>query len=142
MLNLETCGYYHRPAFEKYILPYLDLIYFDLKLIDPDAHRRYVGRSNRRILENFEALVRSDRVPLLPRVPLVPGITDGVENLSGIAAFLQGLGLRKVALLPQPLCAEDREPGAGSTYRCDRLMTPAELESCAAHFDAFELVKF
>ena len=143
-VNLETCGYYHRPAFEKYILPYLDLIYFDLKLIDPDAHRRYVGRSNRRILENFEALVRSDRVPLLPRVPLVPGITDGVENLSGIAAFLQGLGLRKVALLPyNPLWLPKIESlGREGTYRCDRLMTPAELESCAAHFDAFELVKF
>ena len=97
-----------------------------------------MGRSNRRILENFEALVRSDRVPLLPRVPLVPGITDGVENLSGIAAFLQGLGLRKVALLPyNPLWLPKIESlGREGTYRCDRLMTPAELESCAAHFDA------
>ncbi len=143
-INLETCGYYHRPVFEKYILPYLDLIFFDIKLIAPEDHLRYTGRDNSRIHDNFKALLRSGRVPVLPRVPLIPGITDTAKNLSGIASFLKGLGLRKTALLPyNPLWVPkiDRLGHAGS-YRCDRWMTPEELERCAAHFDGFELEKF
>lgn len=140
-VNLETCGYYGRRLFEKYVLPYLDLIYFDLKLIDPAAHRRYTGRSNDRILENFRALIRGGSTPVLPRIPLIPGITDRSENLAGIAAFLKGLGLKKAALLPyNPLWLPKAEGlGRDSSYHCEELMTPAELERCAAHFDAFEL---
>ena len=143
-VNLETCGYYHRPAFEKYIQPYLDLIYFDIKLIDSAAHRRHIGRGNRRILENFTALIRSGKVPVLPRVPLIPEITTAAENLAGIARFLKGLGLKRVALLPyNPLWLPKVESlGLESSYRCDRLMTPEEIEQCTAHFDAFELELF
>ncbi len=143
-INLETCGHYHRPVFERYILPYLDMIYFDIKLFAPEDHLRHTGRDNSRIRDNFKALLRSGRVPVLPRVPLIPGITDTAKNLSGIASFLKGLGLRKAALLPyNPLWVPkiDRLGHAGS-YRCDRWMTPEELERCAAHFDGFELEKF
>lgn len=143
-LNLESCGYYHRPVFEKYILPHLDLIYFDIKLIDPEEHLRYTGRSNGRIHENLTALIRSGRVPVLPRVPLIPGITDTAKNLSGIASFLRGLGLRRTALLPyNPLWVSKIESlDHESSYRCDRWMSPEELEQCAAHFDDFELELF
>lgn len=143
-VNLESCGHYHRPAFEKYIQPYLDLVYFDIKLIDPAAHRRHIGRDNRRILDNFTALIRRGKVPVLPRVPLVPGITTAAENLAGIARFLKGLGLKRAALLPyNPLWLPKVESlGLESSYRCDRLMTPGEIEECASYFDAFELEVF
>ncbi len=143
-LNLESCGHYHRPVFERYILPHLDLIYFDIKLIDPGEHLCYTGRDNSRIHENFKALIRSGGVPVLPRVPLIPGITDTAENLSGIASFLRKLGLRKTALLPyNPLWVPKIESlGHEGSYRCDRWMSPQELERCAAHFDDFELEQF
>ncbi len=143
-VNLESCGYYARPVFEKYILPYLDLIYFDLKLIHPAAHRRYTGQDNNRILDNFKALIRSGKVPLLPRVPLIPGITDRSENLAGIASFLKKLGLKRAALLPyNPLWLPKVESlGRASTYRCSRPMTSEELERCASYFDDFELEIF
>ena len=37
---LETCGYYNRETFNELILPYLDLIYFDLKIFDSNLPQR------------------------------------------------------------------------------------------------------
>ncbi len=92
----------------KGTLPHLDLIYYDLKLYDPGEHRRYCGVSNDRILDNFEKLYRAAReggVPVLPRIPLVPGITDKPRNLAALAGFLAENGAKQVALMPyNPLC--------------------------------------
>jgi pyruvate formate lyase activating enzyme len=97
---LETCGYFHYPTFAERILPYVDLIYYDIKLMDRKAHRTYVGKSNERILRNFLTLVRDGRCAVQPRVPLVPGITATEENLSAIVRFLKEAGADQVALLP------------------------------------------
>ncbi len=140
-VNLETSGFYYRPVFTSEVLPHLDLIYFDLKLFDPDTHRRYTGRDNVRILDNLKSLARQARVPVLPRIPLVPGITAAPKNLRAIAAFLKGLGLRRAALLPYNPLWLPKAAGLGrsAAYNFDRWMTTEELERCAACFDGLEL---
>jgi pyruvate formate lyase activating enzyme len=131
-LLLQTCGLYRTEPFEQALLPLLDLIYFDVKLVDEDLHRRYTGASNRQILSNLERLTR--RVPdlLLPRVPLVPGITDGEENLRAIARLLVRLGLPRVALLPyNPLwIPKRRELQLELPYGHERFMESEEIERC------------
>jgi pyruvate formate lyase activating enzyme len=97
---LQTCGYFNYRTFRRMILPYVDMIYFDLKLIDDEAHRRYTGRPNRIILRNLRDLIRDESVPITPRIPLVPGITVAPENLSSIADFLRECGAQRVSLLP------------------------------------------
>jgi len=97
---LETCGYFHYPTFRKKILPYVDLIYYDIKLMDRQAHKRYMGKSNGRILRNFSSLVREGRCVVQPRVPLVPGITATEENILAIVGFLKAVGADRVSLLP------------------------------------------
>jgi pyruvate formate lyase activating enzyme len=99
---LETCGFFDFDRFMDLMYPRLDAIYFDLKLFDNAAHRRYCGVPNEKILTNFEKLVKvttADNKPLLPRTPLIPGITDGQDNLKAIAGFLKGLGVTRAALL-------------------------------------------
>ena len=49
--------------------------------LDDEAHLRFTGRSNRRVHATLRALVGAGFPDLLPRVPLVPGITDTRENL-------------------------------------------------------------
>lgn len=97
---LETSGFFSYETFRRRVLPLVDLIYYDLKIADPEAHARYTGRSNRRILENFRRLVQEGRVEVLPRIPLVPGVTATPENLAAIAALLRQEGIREAALLP------------------------------------------
>jgi len=99
---LETCGKFAWRAFAEHLLPHLSTVYFDLKLADDEEHRRYTGSGNGRIHENLRRLVESGGPPdgLVPRVPLIPGITDTDENLEAIAALLRRQGLARVALLP------------------------------------------
>lgn len=96
---LDTSGYGPRGAL-LILLKRVDLLYYDLKLVDPRAHRRFTGRGNRLNLENLQQ-VSASGVPFVLRVPLVPGVTDTVENLNSIAAIARDLqGLIHVDLLP------------------------------------------
>lgn len=99
---LETCGYFKFEKFQELALPHLDSIYYDVKLIDPDKHRRFCGADNGVILANLTKLVclsANYGLEILPRVPLIPGVTDCGSNLPAIAAFLEELGLKKVQLM-------------------------------------------
>ncbi|MFP4343320.1 MAG: glycyl-radical enzyme activating protein [Anaerolineales bacterium] len=92
---LDTCGF-AAPAALAAILPYTDLVLFDLKEIDPQRHRDFTGASNERVLDNLlfvrDHLLRiSERAPaarLWIRTPLIPGATATRENLEGLGAFL------------------------------------------------------
>ncbi|MCK5544785.1 MAG: glycyl-radical enzyme activating protein [Desulfobulbaceae bacterium] len=97
---VETCGFFSYKTFSRKILPYVDLVYYDLKFADPAVHKKYTGRSNRRILENFQSLIREERVKVIPRIPLVPEITATKENLTAIASFLKTEGIKDAVLLP------------------------------------------
>ncbi len=99
-LALETSGYFDYSTFRRQVLPCVDLVYYDIKIADPDLHRRYVGKTNRRILDNFSRLIREGKVEVHPRIPLVPGITATEENLSAIAELLCKAGAQNARLLP------------------------------------------
>ncbi len=97
---LQTCGHFHFESFRRRLLPHLDLIYFDLKLADPLAHRRATGRPNHRILANLHRLLSCGDVEVQPRVPLVPGVTTTEKNLAAIVDLLCEAGARSITLLP------------------------------------------
>lgn len=110
---LETCGLFSYPAFARKLYPWLDLIYFDLKLIDAEAHTRYCGVPNQVILDNFRRLARrmqAGGVRVVPRIPLIPAITDTEENLQAVAAFLAACELSQIVVLPyHPLWQEKEQ---------------------------------
>jgi pyruvate formate lyase activating enzyme len=99
-LTLETSGHFDYQIFSKRILPYLDLIYYDLKIIHPEIHIRYTGRPNQTILDNLERLLTIPGVDIHPRVPLIPRVTATAENLSKIIDHLCRVGAKDVSLLP------------------------------------------
>lgn len=96
---IETCGYFDYVSFREQVLPYIACVLFDLKLMSDELHRKYTGKSNRLILENYRRL-REDKVAVIPRTPLIPGITDTTENLGAIREFLleQGMADQHVLL--------------------------------------------
>jgi len=99
---VETCGLFNADTFEQMLYPFLDLIYFDIKLMDDTMHRQYCGTSNQVILNNFSRLFqryKAGGVEILPRTPLIPGITDTDENLTAIADFLISVGADKAEFL-------------------------------------------
>jgi len=100
---VETCGIFNLKRFTELVLPHVDMIYFDIKLMDASLSERYTGVKNDLILANFRALheisLKKQVDFLLPRTPLITGMTDTDENLSAIASFLSSLGIGKAALL-------------------------------------------
>lgn len=99
---LETAGHFRWEPFERDVLPHLDTIYYDLKILDSAAHRKYCGRPNEQILANFARLVERSSTgtfELLARIPLIPEITATEENVTAIGRFLLDLGVHRVRLL-------------------------------------------
>lgn len=128
---IETCGFFHYASFEKLVLPYLNRIYFDLKIMDDAVHRHLTGQSNRPILENLARLVREVSIPLNVRVPLVPGMTATDENLDAIALFLREHGIADVTLLPYNPLWHDKAVQLGRTPQITSgYMTQEELADC------------
>lgn len=94
-----------------------NLVLFDLKLMDPEAHRRWTGADNHVILDNLKRLADLD-VPYLIRVPLAPGVTDTEANLSAIARHARELpGRPRVELLPYNRAAGGKYAACGLEWR-------------------------
>lgn len=96
---IQTAGYFSFKEFADKILPYLDLVMFDLKIFDSDKHKYYTGYDNKVILDNFTRLLTA-KVSVIPRVPLIPDITAVQENLISIAEYLGKYSCRNYSLLP------------------------------------------
>ncbi|MBC7235149.1 MAG: glycyl-radical enzyme activating protein [Chloroflexi bacterium] len=111
---IETCGASTWPTLER-LARHTDLILYDLKLMDDEAHRRWTGVSNRQILENARRLAESG-YQVQVRVPLIPGITDTDENIGAVFAFMCKMGLHSVTLLPYNESAGAKYEWLGQEY--------------------------
>ena len=141
---LETCGYFNLSKFKEMILPYLDLIYFDLKLYDSVLHKKYCGVSNEIVLQNFEYLINKSEVELLPRIPLIPSITTDKKNLKSFAQFLKSNNINKVHLLPyNPLWLSKPEKiGVKLEYDHSEMLKSDQKEQIKTLFSEFEYNQF
>ncbi len=97
---VQTCGEFSLDAFRRELLPWVDLVFFDLKLADPAAHRHFTGCDNARILRNFRALAAEAPARLVARIPLVPGITATPENITALGGLIREAGCSAFTLLP------------------------------------------
>ncbi|HAW50300.1 TPA: glycyl-radical enzyme activating protein [bacterium] len=96
---LQTSGLFEYSCFKDKLLPYLDVIYYDIKLIDPILHYKFTGSSNQIILKNLISL-QKEGIDLVVRTPLIPRYTDIKENLDRIKAFLLENAIKEHILLP------------------------------------------
>ncbi len=96
---LDTSGYVPQKHLIE-LLPYIDLVLFDLKIIDDDLHRKYTGVSNEIILENLRFMDEAKHNVWL-RFPIIPGITNTTRNMEEISSFVQSLKhINHIDILP------------------------------------------
>ena len=136
---LDTCGLASRQVFER-LLPFTDMILYDLKILDDDLHIKHTAQSNRLILENLIWLNEVIRVKHLPvtlwvRTPLIPGTTVHPENLRQIGEFihanLNGSVERWELCAFNNLCRDKYERlDMRWNYAKDTLLTASELAAC------------
>ncbi len=84
---LDTCGALPWERYER-VLPWVDLVLYDLKIIDPEQHRAATGLGNERILDNA-ARIAARGLPIWVRTPIIPGYTAGLANIRAIGQFIR-----------------------------------------------------
>ncbi len=109
----------------KRLFPYVDLFYFDIKHIDPKIHRSETGRTNENILRNFEVVAASG-VPVVVRVPVIPGFNDSADAISDIAEMVAVHAPRAtVHLLPYHRYGQQKYDMLGLDYELGAAETPS-----------------
>ncbi len=137
---LDTCGLCSRQTLER-LLPFTDLVLFDLKLMDDDSHRALTGAPNQPILDNLRYLKDQKRSATHPfelwiRTPLIPGASCSEENLRAIGQYLaerlDGYISRWDLCAFNNLCRDQYvRLGQEWAYARTPLMTAEELARCA-----------
>lgn len=121
----ETCGDVPKSWLEP-SLPFLDWLFFDLKHIDPDLHREWTGRSNRRILENARWLASHFNGRIVYRMTVVPGYNDQPEHIIRVARFIRSSGRKEINLLPLHHLGREKYPLTGHAYYTEYMAIPSK----------------
>lgn len=140
---IETCGFFDYNQFHAKLLKYLDLILFDVKLADADIHRKYTGKSNELILGNLVRLAEERPDDVIPRIPLIPGITADPDNLKQIAAMFKEARISRCWLLPYNPLGFSKLPAIGKppVNLPERGLSREEICGIKDIFSGFELVE-
>lgn len=96
---IDTAGHVPWDSFQQ-VLPYTDLVLYDIKCITPEKHMAGTGVSNDRILTNLRRLAEETTVPICIRIPLVPGFNDDADEMERVADFLSTIRHNTVEILP------------------------------------------
>jgi len=130
---LETCGYFNLERLQP-LLQELEVVLFDIKVYDESQHRLLCGAGNMVIKQNLKSLVeawgRKEGPPVRPRLPLVPGMTDGQDNLTGWAGFLRKLRISSLTIVPYHPMGAGKRRWLGLPEGPDvRVPTDSELDA-------------
>jgi pyruvate formate lyase activating enzyme len=122
---LDTCGYVKWETLNR-ILEFTDLVLYDLKEIDPNNHEKYTGANPTLIWENARKIANLGK-PMWVRTPVIPGYTDTVENIRGIAEICKKLGnVERLDLLPYHRLGEPKYRKLGLEYALRGLQPPTK----------------
>ncbi len=112
---IETCGYFDFNSFSV-LIPFLDLVYFDLKIIDRTLHRRYTGMDNANILDNLKKISDPGN-EIIIRFPFIPGFTDDISNIMAIIKVMHENKLKRLDILPYHRLGKEKYKKLGLDYK-------------------------
>jgi pyruvate formate lyase activating enzyme len=123
---LDTTGYAPWDQIEK-LLPFVDLILWDIKHLNSLKHKRTTGVDNALILENLLKVSRAK--PVWLRVPLIAHFNDSEEHVRDIIRLAQRLDVEKISLLPYHEGGKSKCMQMGLVYRFDEGIAPDEEQT-------------
>jgi pyruvate formate lyase activating enzyme len=123
---VETCGFGSRRDLDE-ILTHADLVLFDVKVVEEATHVRLTGRGNRVILDNLDALIARG-IPLVIRVPVVPGQNDAGEQIADLARIMKAKDLKTIELMPYHKYGSGKYEMLGRHYALSDIRAPSDLE--------------
>jgi pyruvate formate lyase activating enzyme len=90
---VDTAGFVNTDIIMA-VAMHTDLFLYDLKIMDPEKHRKWIGVTNEKILENLKLLADTG-ASIIVRIPLIGGVNDDPENIEETARFIAGLSGEK-----------------------------------------------
>ena len=128
---IDTCGHAPYENFER-LLPYVNTFLYDIKTLNVEIHKKYIGADNSLILSNLEKLnTAGARIYL--RIPTIKGINADETSMKAIINYLQDKKINpaQIHLLPYHNTGSVKYEKIGLTYEGNKLARPTdeELES-------------
>ncbi|TSA32393.1 MAG: glycyl-radical enzyme activating protein [Porphyromonadaceae bacterium] len=120
-----------------------DLFLYDLKMMDPERHKKFTGVTNDKILENLKILADTG-ANINIRIPLIKGVNADNGNIRQSAEFVASLpGEKKlVSLLPYHNVAIHKYDKLGQEYNNGEMEEPAvgDIEMAIRIFGEYGLI--
>ena len=108
---VDTAGNVPFGSLEK-VIPFTDIFLYDIKCVTPEAHKKFTGVVNNRILDNYKLLISMGK-RVIVRVPMTVECNANDEEFPKIAAFLNEYKPEKVELLPYHALGENKYRAIG-----------------------------
>lgn len=127
-VTIDTCGYAPYENFKR-ILPYVNTFLYDIKAIDNEVHKRFVGVDNSLILENLEKL-SEDQGRIYIRIPTIKGVNADDMSMQAVIDWLKthNINVAQVNLLPYHNTGSSKYVRLETEYEGQFLSTPDKEE--------------
>ena len=134
--TIDTSGHIKTDTLLK-IAKRTDLFLYDLKIIDPEKHKKWTGVDNGLILSNLRILSESG-ADIEIRIPLIKGVNDDDKNIIKTAEFILSLSgkKKKISILPYHKIAMKKYEKLGLIYN-DQNMSEPSAEQQKRFLDIF-----
>lgn len=109
------------------ILPFLNILYVDLKHPHDGTHKKLTGVDNDLILTNLAKLAQSDfPFSIHLRIPVIPGVNDNNDSLEAVASIAASLKkLKEIEILPYHRLGVGTYALLGRAYELDNVAVPS-----------------
>lgn len=123
---IETEGFVPWENIEQ-SMPYLDWLFFDIKHLDLEVHKRVTGHDNTLVLENIRKIASQFKNRLIIRMVVVPNVNDSDEYAKMFVEFVESLDRKQleVNLLPLHHLAKEKYKMLGREYFVKILDVPS-----------------
>lgn len=111
---IETSGFASREIIDQ-VFPHVNLALYDIKHMDTNIHKKLTGVPNELILDNVTYIHNVLKIPVIIRVPVVPGYNASPENIDALSLFVKRrLGCEvEINLLPYHRLGESKKESLG-----------------------------
>ena len=127
-VDIDTCGQAPYSSY-KAILPYVHTWLYDIKVMDEEKHRKYIGMGNKVILDNLKGIA-SEGARIYIRIPTVKEVNGDPESMQAIIDFLKENNIRppQINLLPYHSTGSHKYGKLGRDYLAEDLTAPTDEE--------------
>ena len=116
---IETSGFGAKQDLIN-LVPFTDIFYYDYKVGEKELFKKYTGGDLDVVLDNLAALCQRTKSIVL-RIPLIPGITDTVKNITSAYEIANRHKIREIHLLPYNVSADAKYEWCGKSYTLGEL---------------------